>query len=101
MATKVKTPAIATGAAVAGLAGGLALARAGSRKRLLGVPLPTANATQAMSRNLGEAAKQVGSFGEHVGELANEIRMVREGAAQANSRSPIEVVLQGLTSRRR
>jgi len=100
MASKLKTPAIAGGAAVAGLAGGLALAGRGSRKKLLGVPLPTAMGTQATSRNLAEAAKQIGSFGERIGELAAEVRMVREGAAQDHGRSPIEVVLQGLTSRR-
>jgi hypothetical protein len=100
LASKLKTPAIAGGAAVAGLAGGLALAGRGSHRKLLGVPLPTATKTQATSRNLAEAAKQIGSFGERVGELATEVRMVREGAAQDHSPSPIEVVLQGLTSRR-
>ena len=98
--SKLKTPAIAGGAAVAGLAGGLALAGRGSHRKLLGVPLPTAAGTQATSRNPTEAAKQIGSFGVRVGELASEVRMLREGAAHDHKRSPIEVVLQGLTSRR-
>jgi hypothetical protein len=75
------------------------LARRGSPKKLFGVPLPGPGGGQAAARNLAEAAKQVGSFGEHVGELATEIRTVREGVANTQKRSPIEVVLQGLTSR--
>jgi hypothetical protein len=52
------------------------------------------------SENLAEVARQIGSFGEQVGLLANEIRVIREGVTQSRARSPIEVVLQGLTSRK-
>ncbi len=100
LAQRLKTPAIAAGAAAAGLAGGIALTGRGSRKKVLGVRVPAGGAAQSTSQNLAEAAKQIGSFGERVGELANEVRMVREGVAQSRTRSPIEVVLQGLTSRR-
>ncbi len=88
LASKLKVPAIATGAAAAGLVGGLIAGR---------------SAKKPASQNLAEAAKQIGSFGERVGELASEIRTVREGVAGARNhkRSPIEVVLQGLTSRDR
>ena len=99
LAQKLKTPALAAGAAAAGLAGGLALAGRAPHK-VLGVRVPPAGAAQSTSQNLAEAAKQIGSFGERLGELANEVRMVREGFAQSRTRSPIEVVLQGLTSRR-
>jgi len=98
LASKLKTPAIAGGAAVAGLAGGLALAKRGSSTKVFGVRMPSAQAT---SQNLVDAAKQIGSFGERVGELANEVRMVREGVAHSHRRSPVEVVLEGLTSRRK
>ena len=86
LASKLKVPAIATGAAAAGLLGGLLASR---------------SAKKPASQNLAEAAKQIGSFGERVGELAGEIRTIREGVAGARNpkRSPIEVVLQGLTSR--
>ena len=100
LAQKLKTPALAAGAAAAGLAGGLALAGRAPHKKVLGVRVPAAGAAQSTSQNLAEAAKQIGSFGERLGELANEVRMVREGFAQSRTRSPIEVVLQGLTSRR-
>ncbi len=103
IASKLKVPAIATGAAAAGLAGGLALAGRRSPSKLLGVRLPGSSAPT--SQNLAEAAKQIGSFGERVGELATEIRTVRQGVANAKDqdqkRSPIEVVLQGLTARNR
>ena len=78
-------PAIAGGAAVLGLAGGVVLGRRGSH---------------SVSANLADAAKEIGSFGERVGDLATEVRMVREGVAHSPRRSPIEVVLEGLTSRR-
>ena len=85
IASKLRTPAIAGGAVVVGLAGGIALGRRGSH---------------SASANLAEAAKQIGHFGEKVGDLATEVRIVREGVAHSPRRSPIEVVLEGLTSRR-
>jgi hypothetical protein len=99
LARKAKTPAIAGGAAVAGLIGGIALSRRAPGKKILGVRLGTGTA-RAASASLADAAKDIGTFGEHVGELANEIRVVREGVADRHSRSPIEVVLEGLTTRR-
>jgi len=101
-ASKAKTPALAAGAGLAGLAGGLALAHRTTRKRILGVPMPTGGTAHAVSKNLAKAAKNVGSFGEGMGSLAAEVRQVREGVAMAGEpkRSPIEVVLQGLTRRR-
>ena len=102
VAKKAKTPALAAGAGLAGLAGGLALAKRTTGKRILGVPMPNGGAAHAVSKNLAEAAENVGGFGEGMGSLAAEIRRVREGVALAgeNKRSPIEVVLQGLTRRR-
>ena len=98
IAKKAKTPALAAGAGLAGLVGGLALAKRTSRKRILGVPMPNGG----VSKNLVEASKNVGSFGEGMGSLAAELRRAREGVATAGEakRSPIEVVLQGLTTRR-
>jgi hypothetical protein len=103
IASKAKVPVLAAGAGLAGLAGGAALAGRNSRKRVLGLPVPTKSGTQALSENLAEAAKQVGNFGEGMGSLATEVRKVREGVAEGGAdgrRSPIEVVLQALTRRR-
>jgi hypothetical protein len=110
MAQKAKVPALAAGVGLAGLAGGVALAGHNSRRRVLGVPVPTKSGTQAVSKSLAEATKNVRSFGEGMESLAGEVRKVREGFVQAGAanaggnaesrRSPIEVVLQGLTRRR-
>ena len=97
--SKLKTPAIAAGTAAVGLVGGLALAGRGSKKKVLGVPVPSRSAAATTSKHLADAAKQLGSFGERAGVLATKIRLVREGVANTPGRSPIEVVLQGLTSR--
>jgi hypothetical protein len=92
LARKAKVPAIAAGAGLAGLAGGAALGRRSH------------NGTKSIGMKLGAVAKNVGELSEGVGSVAGEIRRVREGIAadggEAQRRSPIEVVLQGLTSRR-
>ena len=49
--------------------------------------MPTKSGTQAVSKNLADAAKNVGSFGEGMGSLAAEVRKVREGVAGATRRS--------------
>jgi hypothetical protein len=103
VAEKAKVPVLAAGMGLAGLAGGLALASRNTRNRVLGVSMPTKSGTEAVSKNLANAAKNVGGFGEGMGSLAAEIRKVREGVGEAGTekrRSPIEVVLQGLTKRR-
>jgi hypothetical protein len=51
------------------------------------------------SHDLAKAAKEVGQFGVDVGQLASELRRNREAAGGTKRRSPIEVVLQGLTNR--
>lgn len=95
MARKAKTPLLAGGAAVAGAAGGLALgARQARRSKALRRPV-----VKVDSHDLAQAAKGVGRFGIEVGELASELRRNREETG-ARRRSPIEVVLQGLTTRR-
>ncbi len=108
-AEKAKVPALAVGAGLAGLAGGVALASRNSRKRVLGVPVTT-RGRRSLSKNLAEATKNARSLGEGMGSLASEVRTIRQGVAgggvdQSGSkpetrRSPIEVVLQGLTKRR-
>jgi hypothetical protein len=104
VAKKAKLPALAAGAGLAGLAGGVALAARDSRKRVLGLPIPTKSGTRAVSQTLAEASKNVGNLAEGMGSLAAEIRTVREGVAGTGAaekrRSPVEVVLQGLTARR-
>jgi hypothetical protein len=94
VASKAKVPLLAGGAALAGAAGGLALGarQAAHHKSRIG---------NVSSKDLTKAARKVGEVGAQVGEVALEVRRAREstnGHGKAH-RSPIEVVLQGLTSR--
>jgi hypothetical protein len=92
VASKAKTPLLAGSAAVAGVAGGIALGR-NSKSR------PRRPKVKIDSHDLAKAAKEVGQFGVDVGQLAAELRRNREAAHGTKKRSPIEVVLEGLTSR--
>lgn len=94
VASKAKVPLVAGGAALAGAAGGMAAlsARRSHRHRGLG---------GVNSKDLKKAAKKAGDVGAQVGEIALEVRRARERTnSNGAHRSPIEVVLQGLTSRR-
>ena len=108
VASKAKTPMLAGGAALAGAAGGLAIGAMRSRqshsRKVLGLKVPQGSRVKVRSRDVAKAAKEVGAFGQHVGELASELRHVREetrnGSSGSKHRSPVEVVLDGLTARR-
>lgn len=91
-ASKAKTPLLAGSAAVAGVAGGIALGRSSKAR-------PRRPKVKIDSHDLAKAAKEVGQFGMDVGQLAAELRRNREAAHGTKRRSPIEVVLQGLTNR--
>ena len=92
---------IAGGAVLGGLAGGLALAaRRNSRGKVLGVTMPRRSNTVSTTKNLASAAQQVALASQRLGELTTEVRRVREETAKGKHRSPVEVLLEGLTSRR-
>ena len=98
-AGKAKVPLIASGAALAGIAGGVAIgARALRPRKVLGVPVPRRSVLKASTKNLANAARDAGKFGQQMGELTSEVSKTRE-AMDDKHRSPIEVVLQGLTRR--
>jgi hypothetical protein len=101
IAQKSAKPAMAAGAALAGLAAGAALASRG-RGRLGDV----AAAAAPLSRREGGTAKmflratrELHGTACTLNDLASEIRQLRELAQAGKGRSPIEVVLQGLTRR--
>ena len=102
-ASKAKVPLVAGGAALAGAAGGLALAasKGGRKKGIKGAmpSMPRKPKIKIKSGDVAKAAKEVGNFSAQVGELANELQRARE-SADGRKRSPVEVVLQGLTARR-
>jgi len=99
-AGKAKIPLVAGGAALAGAAGGLALASSKhARKSGIGKAIARRPKVKLKSGDVARAAKEVGKVSTQVGELAGELQRNRE-EANGKHRSPVEVVLQGLTSRR-
>ncbi len=101
-ARKARIPLLAGGAAIAGTVGGVVLGATRSGGKVLGVKLPAPKRVKIRSSDLAKAAKEVGRFGENVGDLTTELRRAREGLANGNGKhnSPIEVLLKGLTNRR-
>jgi hypothetical protein len=98
-ANAAKVPAVAGGAALAGLVGGLAIAR-GGRRKVLGVPVPGTRRPLVKINGRGSGTKQLMKTGRQMSELAVEVRQARQQLATERKRSPIEVVLDGLTARR-
>jgi hypothetical protein len=100
-ASKAKLPLVAGGAALAGAAGGIALAATKqARKSGVAKALARRPKVKIKSGDVAKAAKEVGNFSAQMGELTNEIRRARESGNGKKHRSPIEVVLKGLTARR-
>jgi hypothetical protein len=111
-ARKAKGPLITVGATAAGLAGGLAIgSRAASkrrglgaflapRRRVLGVPVGPKPGIVRASKALGDVARGLGSATERATATSDDIREIREQLDKVNRRSPLEVVLDGLTHRR-
>jgi hypothetical protein len=87
-ATGARVPLVAAGAALVGAAGGVAW---GNRHAV--------RHHRVKSRDVARAAKEIGSFGAQVGELASQLQSAREASNGGKRRSPIEVVLDGLTAR--
>jgi hypothetical protein len=102
-AKHLRTPAIAAGVGLAGLAGGIALGRAQNKKGF-NIPLQGRSAAKGTSKKLSSAAKSVGAVAERTGQIAERARLVSEAVAgqdrnTAPRRSPVEVLLEGLTRR--
>src|SRR3954452_8765500 len=106
VASKAKVPLVAGGAAIAGAGGAMALAAAskGGRKKgmkSLKAAMPKKPKVKIKSGDLVKAAKEVGKVSAQVGEIANGIERAQESSnGNGKHRSPVEVVLQGLTARR-
>lgn len=99
---KARIPLLAGGAAIAGTVGGVVFGATRSGGKVLGVQLPATKRVKIRSKDLAKAAKEVGRFGESVGDLTTELKKAREGLANGNGGhdSPVEVLLKGLTHRR-
>jgi hypothetical protein len=97
-ASKAKVPLLAGGAALAGAAGGIALgAHQAHRHKGIGGKV----GGKVKSQDVAKAARRVGQFGAQMGHLASELQRAREDSnGNGRHRSPIEIVLEGLTARR-
>ena len=55
-------------------------------------------------KGLGEAAKNIGKLAEQTGKVSQQVRVasdaIGEGSAPRKPKSAVEVILEGLTSRR-
>jgi len=111
-ARRARGPMLAAGATAAGLAGGLALgsrakpkrrgvsALLAPRRRVLGVPVGRRSGVVRSAKALGQVARELNSATSQVSTTTDDIRQIREQLDKANRRSPLEVVLDGLTHRR-
>ena len=98
VASRAKVPLVAGGAALAGVAGGLAFGTRQAHRHGHG----HGGIAGLRSDDVAKAARKVGDVGMQMGQLAYELRSAREagnGNGKAH-RSPVEVVLEGLTARR-
>lgn len=99
-ATKAKMPLVAGGAALVGAAGGLAIGTRQARHKKTWV-VPRRPQVKVKSSDMAKVAKEVGAFSAQLGHLASELQGARENAnSGGHRRSPVEVVLEGLTARR-
>jgi hypothetical protein len=105
---RVRGPALVA----AGLAGGLAIgSRKGGKRRglggllapqrkVLGIPVGRKSGVVAAAEVLGKAAKELGSATDRLSGTTDDVREIREQLERVNRKSPLEVVLDGLTHRR-
>ena len=86
---KAKTPLIAGGVAIAGLAGAAALNNARSgRRKVLGVTMPRANGLKNLDARkiagaVTDGAKRADRFGQRVSSVASSVQTVSETADKA------------------
>ncbi len=90
--SKAKAPMLTAGATAAGVAGGFVLGSRARSKRKNGVV--------RTARALGHVARELSSASNRVSAATGEVRQVREELEKTTRRSPIEVLLDGLTHRR-
>lgn len=100
-ASKSKAPLLASGAALAGAAGGLAIGAMRSRRphRVLVPKALQRKRVKISSQNIAKAARGIGTLSQHVADLTSEMNS-EQRPKNGKRKSPVEVVLEGLTTRR-
>ena len=102
-ASKAKTPLLAGSAALAGAAGGLAIGAMRSRHSAASKAMPKplqAKRIRVSSRDVAKVARRIGTVSRHVADLTGEMSDGDADRANGRRKSPLEVVLDGLTTRR-
>ena len=109
-ARRTAGPAKAAALAAAGLAGGLAVGARlqpkrhgllpGRRRRVLGVPVGREPASVTAAKAFADGAKRLVAATRPVAAATDDVHELRRQLEQANRRSPVEVLLDGLTHRR-
>jgi hypothetical protein len=100
-ASKAKAPLLASGAALAGAAGGLAIGTMRSHRSHRGLVSRALQPKRVKisSQDIAKAARGIGTVSQHVADLTSEING-KQRAKNGKRKSPVEVVLEGLTARR-
>lgn len=98
-ASKAKVPLLAGGAALIGAASGVAYGASHSGSKVMGIKMPGSKRVKFKSGDLRKAAKDVGHFGDHVGQLTKELRKARE-ESNGSIGAPVEVLVRSLMRRR-
>lgn len=100
-ASKAKAPLLASGAALAGAAGGLAIGAMRSRRphRVLVPKAIQRKRVKISSQDIAKAARGIGTVSRHVADLTSEMND-EQRPKNGKRKSPVEVVLEGLTTRR-
>lgn len=92
---KAKVPLVATGAAVAGVAGAVLVSKSGGKRKVLGVSVPKRSKLSLPKKNglkpdarkvtkaVTDAAKRADDFGQGVSRIASSVKKVGEAADEA------------------
>ena len=87
VAQKAKVPLLASGAALAGVAGAVLVTRSGKKRKVLGVSMPKRSGFKADARKITgavtDAAKRADTFGQRVSRVASSVQNVSETANDA------------------
>lgn len=98
MARKAKVPLLASGAALAGVAGAIVATRSGKRHKVLGISLPKngismpkTNGMKSDARKISaavvDAAKRADRFGQGVSRVASSVRDAGEAANEVTKKT--------------
>jgi hypothetical protein len=96
-ASKARAPLLAGGAALAGAASGLAISAIRSRLSRRGL---APRRVKISAQDVAKAARGIGVVSQHVADLTSEMNGRQHGNGNGKRKSPVEVVLDGLTTRR-